>query len=646
MSPKTNYRFAFIANSTEVGDAVKAQADPEIEDLVVRLASMEDAVPIAERLIGQGIEVILSGWGTGSLLVRTTGLPIVKIERTYLDILNALLKAKEYGKEIGLTSFESPIPGIKNFEELLSIRICQIVFNSTAELVDGITAALDDGVRCVVGGGICRDIITERGGEGILVLPSTEKIRQAFQEARAIAALRRREKQDTIEMRSVLESINEGVVLVDNEGRVKVCNKVAADIMEIDPKECVGQPVLVILDDLGLEQTLRSGALETDKIRRIGNHNVVVTSIPIFVDKEIRGVAATFKEASLIQKTEHKLRLKLHSKGFVAKHTFHHINTCSKAMKSAIERAQKYATTDDSILIEGETGTGKEVFAQSIHNFSSRRNQAFIAINCSALPESLLESELFGYEEGAFTGAKKGGKIGLFELAHHGSIYLDEIADISKALQVKLLRVIEQKEVMRIGGDQVIPVDVRIISSTYTNLKSEIRDGRFRSDLYYRLATLTIALPALRGRSEDIPTLVVEFLEKYGRNNKCLSPKILKSLEDYSWPGNIRELDSLIKRYSVLLGSPEQDETLFMELLVELKAGYDAFDNSLQKGECTLNRLERTTLRSCIDEYESRLIERALEDAHYKKEAARLLGISLNTLWRKMTAKQIKRLEP
>jgi transcriptional regulator, propionate catabolism operon regulatory protein len=641
MDQKTKYRFAFLSNSAEVGEAVKAHTDPEIEDLLVQLASMEEAVPIAKRLLNQGTEVILSGWGTGSLLVRNIGLPIVKIERTYLDILNALIKAKDLGLNIGLTSFGSPIPGVEIFEQLLSIRVRQIVFNSTQDLIDGISAAFHEGVKCVVGGGICREIITTMGGEGVLVLPSKETIQQAFQEARAIAASRRREKQDASEIRAVLETITEGVVLVDNVGRIKVCNKVAAEILKIQPQDYTGRLVPEIMDDLGLRSTLQRGVLETDKIRHIGSLNVVLNAIPIIVDGEIRGVVATFKEASRIQKIERKLRLKLHSKGFVAKYTIDQVKTRSKPVQLVIDRVRQYAATDASVLIEGETGTGKEVFAQSLHNLSGRHNQAFIAINCCALTESLLESELFGYEEGAFTGAKKGGKIGLFELAHRGTIFLDEIADISLSLQVKLLRVIEQKEVMRIGGDQVVPVDIRILSSAHKNLRGEIREGRFRADLYYRLATLTVALPALRDRMEDLPVLVAEYLHKYGKDMKRIPPRIEVGLQDYAWPGNIRELDSLIKRYVVLLGSRDHDETLFMDLLAELKAenSCENFfrDRSVELADCP----EISTLKSSLDECENRLIEQALQATHYKKkEAAKRLGISFNTLWRKMNARQ------
>ena len=311
----------------------------------------------------------------------------------------------------------------------------------------------------------------------------------------------------------------------------------------------------MLLRGTGLLKVLKTGLPEIDIIRRVGDVDIVINTIPIVINGEILGVVATFKEAARIQNIDRKLKEKLYIKGFVTKYTIDHIKGESLIMKQLINRTRKYATTDATILIQGETGTGKEIFAQSMHNLSDRKEKPFVAINCSALPESLLESELFGYEEGAFTGAKKGGKIGLFEMASGGTIFLDEIADIPLSLQVRLLRVLEEKEVMRIGGDRIVSVDVRIISSTYKDLREEVNLGKFRADLYFRLAVLKLDIPPLRKRPEDIPFIVQEILYKYGRGTKRISDKMVDRMKGYNWPGNIRELDSLIKRYVVLLGA-------------------------------------------------------------------------------------------
>lgn len=221
-----------------------------------------------------------------------------------------------------------------------------------------------------------------------------------------------------------------------------------------------------------------------------------------------------FQDVTRIQEMEGKFYRKIHLRGHVAKYTFDDILFQSSEIKRTIETAQRYSEVDSNILIIGETGTGKEIFAQSIHNHSNRKNNPFVAINCAALPENLLESELFGYAEGAFTGAMKGGKQGFFELAHRGTIFLDEIGEISPKMQSRSLRVLQEREIMRIGDDKVIPVDVRILSATNKDLMQMVKSNDFREDLYYRLSVLDLVLPPLRERREDIPLLVNAFIQK------------------------------------------------------------------------------------------------------------------------------------
>jgi propionate catabolism operon transcriptional regulator len=293
-----------------------------------------------------------------------------------------------------------------------------------------------------------------------------------------------------------------------------------------------------------------------------------------------------------------------------------------------IANAKRYAETEASILIEGETGTGKELLAQSIHNASRRSSRPFLGVNCSALSEPLLESELFGYEEGAFTGARRGGKIGLFEMAHGGSLFLDEIADISPTLQVKLLRVIEEKEIMRLGGDRIVPVDVRIISSSQRNLYGGKAEPRFRRDLYFRLGTLRLRLPPLRQRPQDLPVLVEALFAKHGRPVEGFSARAWSALVQHSWPGNVRELDSLVRMYLALTDNPTFDETLFLSALAEICKDVIEAEGD-EEGV-------RGTLKDQLRRYEKKIIEHTLREARYSRsETARRLGISVNSLWRK-----------
>lgn len=638
------YKFALISKSAGFVEMVKHYSNPMTEDIIVRLTVLQEAIPVARRLLDEGVEVILSGSRTGNLLVETIGQPVVKVERTSLDILKSFNKAKEYGTYIGLTSFGRPMDGIETIEEILSIKIRQIIFSTLEELTDGISDALKHGVNCIVGGGICEKITLSLGGKCIVPLPAKGTILQALQEARSIASARRVERENTRQLQTILESLREGIIVIDNTRKVRMMNPVAADILKVELRNTIGKPPPEILKATGLLKVLITGKPETDKIYCAGDIDIVINNLPIVVGEEIRGVVTTFSEAVKIQKIERKIREKLYVKGFVARYTIDNITGRSLVIKQLCEEAKRYAQTDATVLIEGETGTGKEIMAQGIHNLSNRKDRPFVAINCSALPESLLESELFGYEEGAFTGARKGGKSGLFELAHDGTIFLDEIADISLNVQVRLLRVLEEKELMRIGGNRIIPIDVRVIASTYKNLWEEVTAGRFRMDLYFRLTILMLRLPPLRERLEDLPLIAQEIFNKYSGRNiafaKRIPAEILERMKEYSWPGNIRELDTFIRRYIILRDDSISGEHLFLELLEKL-TNHKAIprETSILSGEPRPKRLYKTLkeqLKAQSNEYEKAIIEETLRETQFnKKETARRLGISVTTLWRR-----------
>lgn len=634
------YKFALISNSAEFCEVVKHYSDPRTEDLIVKLvklAKMEEAVPIAKKLLDEGVEVILAGLGIGALLAQTIGQPVVKIAITHQDILRALIKAKGYGSNIGLVSFSTPIDGIDLFEDLLSININNIVYSTTDELIHGISKAIDEGVRCIVGGGVSSQIITSLGGKGIVILPAKEAILQAFREAKAIASSRRKEQEDTSQLRVILETIKEGVIVVDDEGRVQIFNQIAGEILGVELQKAIGKPLPTIIKGTGLLDVLKTGTPEMDYICHVGDKDIAINLLPFNINDKTQGVVATFKEATSIQNIDRKLREKLYAKGFVAKYTISHIVCESLIMKQLLYKTERYAKPDATVLIQGETGTGKEIFAQSIHNLSSRREKPFVAINCSALPESLLETELFGYEEGAFTGAKRGGKVGLFELANEGTVFLDEIADISQNLQVRLLRVLEEKEVMRVGGDRIVPTDIRIISSACKDLGEEVKLGKFRMDLYFRLAILKLDIPSLRERLSDIPIIVKEILYKHSRGKKRISDTMIEKMKGYDWPGNIRELDSLITRYVILLGDSVSDDRLLLELLEELKGHMVTPKEVCSMPEELSTNISQKTLKERLEEYERLIIKDALKKSQFnKKETAKRLGIGINTLWRKL----------
>jgi DNA-binding NtrC family response regulator len=340
-----------------------------------------------------------------------------------------------------------------------------------------------------------------------------------------------------------------------------------------------------------------------------------------YLIKPFEMVEMKLKVKQILEKKElAKENIDLKSK-LKEKYSLENIIGQSEAMQKVYQMVEKVAPRDATVLIRGESGTGKELIAQSIHQLSHRANGAFIAVNCAALPETLLESELFGHEKGAFTGAEKQ-KRGRFELAIGGTIFLDEIGDISPATQVKLLRVLQTKEITRLGSEETIPVDVRTIAATNRNLEELIKQGTFREDLFYRLNVFPIPLPPLRERREDIPELVMHFLKKNNQNNDKIDSPIMRALMRYHWPGNIRELENIIERMIILSG----DEIITSDLLLPQFKGVMTTSESLA--------IDIPDEGISIDEVEKQLINKALKKAGgNKSKAAQLLGITRRKLY-------------
>ncbi len=349
------------------------------------------------------------------------------------------------------------------------------------------------------------------------------------------------------------------LLLVSNDGKIIYANRRAGDFFDrpdaekiIDDISSINRELLKLIDE---------NEEISKKVVGIADRNYILDKVPLLISNTQIGYYVTLQDEVVIKDMETSLNKKLIEKGLFAKYTFNDIRFRCDVMEETVKLAKKAAATEYTILITGESGTGKELFAQSIHNYSARKDMPFIGVNCAAIPESLLESELFGYEEGAFTGASKKGKIGYFEQANHGTIFLDEIGDISPKLQARLLRVLQEKQVMRIGSDRVINVDVRIIAATNRDLKKESERGNFRSDLYYRLNTLQIVVPPLRERKDDILLLFNEFVKD---DHVRISQHDRDLLLNYSWPGNVRELENCALYYITLGKLPEQfrDESL------------------------------------------------------------------------------------
>ncbi|WP_295632354.1 sigma 54-interacting transcriptional regulator [uncultured Mitsuokella sp.] len=433
-------------------------------------------------------------------------------------------------------------------------------------------------------------------------------------------------------LQMILESVQDGICVVDRSGEVTYVNPSYLRIVHKTPEMVVGQNVFEKAADGNRCAVLRSGIARIGSIRHKKDGTTIVANVnPIFVDGEIAGVVSVIKDITEIQtlmerlsqvsaKAEYLeqelLRTKKTAQAFA-----NYIGKSGKVV-DVLALASKAAASSANVLIRGESGTGKEVIAEGIHYASGRRRGPFIRVNCGAIPGALLESELFGHEKGAFTGAVRR-KLGKFELANHGTIFLDEIGELDKNLQVKLLRVLQQKEFDRVGGEETIHVDVRIIAATNRNLEEMVHEGTFRDDLYYRLNVIPIILPPLRDRPDDIPLLVEHFIEKISKENKKdvrgITPEAMQMFMHYRWPGNVRELENVIERVITLM-----DSDLITE---ELLPSYIKGDIA---GREVRGQADDTVLP--WEEYEKQIIANALRQGTSFNGAAKLLRISHKTV--------------
>ncbi|QCJ42543.1 PAS domain S-box protein [Bacillus sp. S3] len=457
------------------------------------------------------------------------------------------------------------------------------------------------------------------------IKPAFTSIIPILQTACSLVSLTEEIIKERFQVEAIVNSTHDGVVAVDKIGNIILANKHAKTILgfEENPK---GRNITEFIPQSDMIRVLETGKIERDDIALVGGRQIVINRSPVIVKGKIVGAVSNFKEITDIQKVELLLRKKLHQNGLEAKYRLSDIVGETQVIMETKELARKFAETESTVLITGESGTGKELFAQGIHSASHRSLGPFVAVNCAAFPENLLESEMFGYEKGTFTGALKDGKPGLFELAHGGTLFLDEIGELPLRIQALLLRVLQEKTIRRVGGERIIPVDVRIITATNRNLEEEVEEKQFRSDLYYRLNVLALELPPLRGRLTDIPKLVdsflVEFNEKRKNKIKAVEKELISLFQMHDWPGNIRELRNAIERMVVL----EEGNCL-----------------GLHGAKFLLEKLRRRKIlgdvpnQPSIKNKEKELILTTLEKfAYNKKLAAESLGIDRSTLWRKM----------
>ncbi|MDR1827307.1 MAG: sigma 54-interacting transcriptional regulator [Methylobacteriaceae bacterium] len=625
--------------------AIKNVTALNSDDVVIfQDIGVDDVNTVISNLDFDNISAIICAPGIAAEISPLIPVPLIISYPNYIDILETIqyaeLALKINNRKIALILHEN--------NRIQEDRLAYFVHNA----VDLYPYKTKSDIRTLLGRDAFREYALIIGGPTVVRLAKAmrfntlqliyreQALQNAYEKTRELLDLMDKEILNMRRLKTMLDIIPDGIIETDANGVIQMCNRNALSMLGLPGDRVLGADVCALIGDSSWKAVFQDNASQVDQLITYKRNKFFSTRQPIVEGGKTVGSVGTLQKASKIQEMENKFRFQ-QNKGMVATYSFDDIVSESPLMKEIIERAKIYTQYDTTILLEGETGTGKEIFAQSIHNAGPKKNGPFVAINCAALTETLLESELMGYDEGAFTGAKKGGKPGLFERAHKGTIFLDEINQLPPSLQGKLLRVIQEKSVMHVGGDSVIPVDVRIIAATNESLKNKVTDGTLRSDLYYRLNVLSIVLPPLRERRDDIEKLMAFFVARFESDPEAARAHVgtmLKLVQGYTWPGNIRELQNFVERFMILRGRIDHlDKHFFQEFVNDAPA-------ALPDGEAAAGpRAENgaaDTLSIRIDNLENMTTSLIREVVSHcggnKSRAALLLDISRNTVHQRL----------
>ena len=562
------------------------------------------------------------------------GLPCVELQVSGYDVIKALQECKAmHGPQlISVIGSQNMVDGVQDVAESLGFQLLHFIATNEDDTRKSLGESVRRGVSIIIGGGLVDRLADEYGITVFIIQSGETAILHAIEEAKRTAYIAIKERAHAVRIKTILDSVYEAIIAVDHNGFITVCNTPAKQCLGLSDTlraNLEGSHIADIMPDSLIDMVLKTAMPQIGVVYKKEKNTFVKNLQPIMIGNTISGVVVTFQEAESLQEMEGRVRHTMHDKGHTAQYSFNDCLGDSFAIQDVLAKALKFSRVNSNIILYGETGTGKEVFAQSIHNASTRRAGPFVAVNCAALPENLLESELFGYVSGAFTGAARGGKMGLFEMAHGGTIFLDEVSEIPFALQGRLLRVLQEQKVMRLGHDRVLPIDVRIIAASNKNLSTQVDRGLFRQDLLYRLDVLHLTIPPLRERNKDIPALAAVFMRECGirlRGHPMhLTAPAVEILQLHDWPGNIRELLNVCERICALAGSYG----------VQPKDVYDAFDQF--KASCPLPQYAQSGEATAKKNATRPSLQDALAEAgNNKAKAAKLLGISRTTLWRRM----------
>lgn len=629
-----------------------------VADIAVLDKIYDDAVQgIAELRRAGGVDAVVAAGSNGDFLRARLDIPVVLVRPDGFDLMQSLAGAATRSRRIALVTYGDPPPELLLFNERFSLGLEVRSYASEAEADACVAALAAMSVDTVVAPGLVVDLARAHGMEGQL-LYSQGAVREAMSAAIEIARVARQEAARREKLNTILGQLKDGVVAVDADERVEAVNPAMEAFIGLPAGQLLGKRLSAVREELSLAHTLRSGTPELEQVQQVKGRTAVVTRLPVMEQGRCAGAVLVCQDPVVIQRLDRSLRTRAHPSPRHAKYDLSALVGDSAALRNVKRRALSCANSAATVLVVGESGTGKELLAQGIHNASARRSQPFVAINCAAFPESLLESELFGYVEGAFTGSSRGGKTGLFEAAHTGTIFLDEIGEMPLSLQTRLLRVLQEREVLRVGATVPTPVDLRVIAATHRDLAAQVRAGSFRQDLFYRLNILVLHLPPLRERHGDLPVLTRHLADKIAARlgtprlaDDSLVHAITEAARHHDWPGNIRELENLIERIMVFRepspGHRGITQLELREIAPELfsdnpHADFQAPD-AADQANAALTMLgdddgkEGHSARMDLQALERRHLLDALHQAGNNRDAAaQLMGISRTTLWRRM----------
>ncbi len=586
----------------------------EMEEIIIGDEKLDTTSIAADVIIARGLYAEL-------YQSFNRDIPVVEIHIPAIDLLRTINTAVDrFGEQpIGILGSQNMITGLKELKGMLQVPIRSYVMQPQSGCAEIVDQAVKDGCRVILGGWSACESASLLHVDNLLIATSRETFWNILTEAKRAAMISRNEQEKAGHLKAMLDTSRDGILSFDYKSKcVRMCNESAAKMLGIELL-AVG----VDMDDAPLSGELKQILLNdqeyVNEVIEYRDTTLNMNKFFIKIGKRVISVMVNFQEAHGIQMLERKIRRKMYNQGHVAKAVFADIVCESPAMKSLIATAKQYGRTDSNTLVLGDSGVGKEILAQSLHNHSRRKDAPFVAVNCAAIPETLLESELFGYAPGAFSGAQRTGKPGYFELAHGGTIFLDEIGELPFTFQSRLLRAIQEREFMRLGGDSVIPVDIRVIAATNRDLEDMVENGLFRQDLYFRLDVLRLEIPPLDKRAEDIGPLAELFLRRNFPGVK-IDPLAIKEVQRLSWPGNVRQLHNFCERLAVRRKGRHITVADVKELL-----DADRIRKKRRAGVLATAANERgeilKTLRRC---------------EFNRGEAARQLHMDRTTLWRKM----------